>query len=252
MAKLTAVIITLNEQENIGRCIDSLKPVADEVIVVDSFSTDRTKEIAIAKGAKFIDRAFTNYIEQKNFASSQATTDYVLNLDADECLSEALQQSVLMSKNEGFTDDAYSMNRLNFYCGKPIKTCGWYPDTKIRLWNRAKGRWIGELVHEKMDLDKGLKVAHLNGDLLHYSFSTPESLITQSDKFATLAAGQLKSERYLYLVFKAIFSPPFKFIRNYFFKLGFTDGAVGLTICINQAREVFLKYFRAIKVKSEN
>lgn len=251
MTKLSVVIITLNEEDNIGRCIDSVAGIADEVVVIDSFSTDRTKEIAESKGAKFQTRKFTGYIEQKNFAMEQSTFDYVLNIDADECLSNELRDSITKEKESGFTADAYSMNRLNFYEGKPIKTSGWYPDIKIRLWNKQKGKWEGVLVHEKMVLCTGAKIRHLHGDLLHYSFPTAASLITQADKFAGLAARQLKNESLLFLFLKMVFSPPFKFIRNYIFRLGFTNGATGFIICYQQMREVFLKYSKAIKLKQE-
>ena len=143
MSQLTVVIITYNEEENVGRCIDSVHDIADEIIVLDSFSTDGTKKIAEAKGAKVTERKFTNYIDQKNFVLTLSTNDYVLNLDADEFLSEELKKSISAEKLADFPSDAYSMNRLNFYCGEAIKTCGWYPDTKIRLWNKEKGKWEG-------------------------------------------------------------------------------------------------------------
>ena len=249
MSKLSVVIITLNEEENIGRCIDSVKAIADEVVVIDSLSTDKTKEIDLSKNAKFIERAFTNYIDQKNFALTQASNNYVLNLDADESLSEELQKNIRAEKESGFTSDAYSMNRLNFYCGKPIKTCGWSPDKKIRLWDKTKGKWEGELVHEKLVMTTGSTITHFKGDILHYSYPTHKSLIEQSERFAELAARELKKQPLIFLLFKLSFSSRFKFIRNYFFRLGFIDGAAGLEICLCQSREVFIKYFRAIELK---
>lgn len=248
-SKLSLVIITLNEAANIGRCISSALPVADEIVIVDSGSTDGTREIAQGLGARVVHRAFTNYIEQKNFATQQAVYDYVLNLDGDEALDPTLLQAIQQRKLQGFTADAYSMNRLNFYCGRPIKTCGWYPDTKIRLWNRNKGGWTGQLVHELLTLHPGSTTQHLGGDILHYSFPTPQALTRQVDKFAQLAARQLKTRGALYLWLKLIFSPGFKWFKNYFIKLGFTDGAMGFTICRQQAREVFLKYYLALQLK---
>lgn len=249
MNKLSVVIIAFNEEESIARCITSVKAVADEVVVVDSFSTDKTVEIAKSLDAKVIMHPFENYIQQKNFAANQASFDYILNLDADECLSEELLQSILQLRMNGFTADGYAMNRLNFYCGRPVKTCGWYPDTKIRLWNRQKGNWQGQLIHERLVMAPNTTVQQLNGDLLHYSFPTQELYIQQCDKFATIAAKQLKSRNVWVLVFKLLFSPGFKFIKNYFFNVGFTDGNTGFTICYHQAREVLLKYYRAIKLK---
>jgi glycosyltransferase involved in cell wall biosynthesis len=248
MNKLSVVIITLNEEEGIGKCIDSVRGIADEIVVVDSFSTDGTKEVAEAKGARFIQNKFEGHIQQKNFAKDQAANDWVLSLDADETLSDELQQSVLEEKRN-FTSDGYTMNRLNFYCGKAIKTCGWYPDTKLRLWNRTKGKWKGINPHDRFELDGNSSVQHLRGDILHNTYPTPETLLNQVEKFATIGAQPLKGESIFYLAPKAIFSPPFKFIRNYFLKFGFMEGKVGFTICFQQSREVFLKYSQAIKLK---
>ncbi len=248
MNKLSVVIITLNEEENIGRCIDSVKEIADEIVVIDSFSTDKTEEIAKAKGARFFKNKFAGHIEQKNFAKEQAAYDYVLSIDADEILSDELKQAISAVK-ENIEADGYTMNRLNFYCGKPIKTCGWYPDTKLRLWNKFKGEWMGTNPHDKFKMRGNSITQHLKGDILHNTYPTHESLLNQVEEFATIGAQHLKSENIFYLVWKAFFSAPFKFIRNYFFKLGFTEGNVGFIICHQQCREVFLKYYRAIKLK---
>src|SRR5688572_22507686 len=142
MSKLSVVIITFNEENNIARCIDSVNGIADEVVVVDSFSTDKTEEIAKGKGARFIQHTFKGHIEQKNYAKEQAQYDYVLSLDADEALSEELKNSIKQAKTD-FAVHGYTMNRLNFYEDKPIKTCGWYPDKKLRLWDRKEGEWRG-------------------------------------------------------------------------------------------------------------
>jgi glycosyltransferase involved in cell wall biosynthesis len=247
MNKLSAVIITLNEEDNIAKCINSLGDIADEIVVVDSFSSDRTKEIAETAGARVIQNKFEGHIEQKNFAKQQAANDWVLSIDADEVLSAELQQSILEAK-QNFIVDGYTMNRLNFYCGKPIKTCGWYPDTKLRLWNRTKGGWTGINPHDKFEL-YGNGAQHLKGDILHNTYPTHEALLNQVEKFATISAKHLKGGNVFYLIAKMLFSPPFKFIRNYFLNLGFTEGRAGFTICAQQSREVFLKYYRAIKFK---
>lgn len=249
MTKISLVIITLNEQDKIGRCIDSAHGIADEVVVVDSLSADKTQELAIAAGARVIERPFTNYIEQKNFAMEQAAHDYVLNLDADEFLSETLRKAILQVKAQGLKAGAYAMNRLNYLGSRPVKTCGWYPDRKIRLWNRKKGRWTGELVHELLVLEQGSNIQHLEGDILHHSFETRAQLTQQWDKFATLAARQLQSKSAFLLFIKMLFNPLIRFIRNYFLRLGFTDGGLGLFICTQQGREVFLKYKRALGFK---
>lgn len=246
--KLSVVIIAYNEEENIGRCIDSIKEIADEVLVVDSFSTDKTMVIAQAKGARVIQHKFEGHIQQKNWAREQAAFDYVFSIDADEELSSELRQSIL-SLNKNFAVDGYTINRLNFYCGKPIKTCGWYPDTKLRLWNRTKGEWKGINPHDKFELRAECFVQHLPGDLLHHTYPTRESFLQQREKFADISAQHLKDENVVYLLWKMILSAPFKFLRNYILKLGFTEGAIGFFICHHQSREVFQKYFRALKLK---
>ena len=248
MNKLSVVIITFNEEENIGKCIDSVHEVADEVVVVDSFSTDRTIEIATAKGARIIQHKFEGHIQQKNFAKEQATHNWVLSIDADETLSEELKQSIAEAK-QSFDVDGYAMNRLNFYCGKPIKTCGWYPDKKLRLWDRTRGVWTGINPHDKFELIEGAVIKNLSGDILHNTYPTHQSFLGQREKFATISAQHLKSKNVFVLLLKLIFSPPFKFIRTYFLLLGFIEGATGLIICFHLSREVFLKYFRAIKFK---
>lgn len=249
MNALSVVIITFNEQESLARCIDSVREVADEIVVVDSFSTDQTEAIAKAKGARFMQHKFEGHIEQKNFAKEQAKHHWVLSIDADEMLSDELRQSILEAK-KSWVADGYTMNRLNFYCSKPIKTCGWYPDAKLRLWNRTKGEWTGTNPHDKFELTKGATLKHLTGDLLHNTYPTHHSFLEQREKFARISATHLQDRGLLFLIWKMLLSAPFKFLRNYIFKRGFMDGAVGFTICYHQSREVFLKYFYAIQLKS--
>jgi len=176
MVKLSAVIITFNEEKRIARCIDSIRQVADEVVVVDSFSTDRTKEICLARGVTFVEHAFTGFTDQKKFSVSQAKYDCILALDADEYLSAELTASIRQAKAQ-WTADAYDFNRLNSYAGKWIKSSGWYPDRKIRLWDRRKGNWEGGLVHETVVMQPGAKTATLHGDLLHEAYQNASQLI---------------------------------------------------------------------------
>lgn len=247
MNKLSVVIITFNEADNIARCIDSVRDVADEIVVVDSFSTDRTVPIAISKGARVIEHIFEGHIQQKNWAKAQAQYDWVLSLDADEALSEELCASIRKAKQQ-YRADAYTMNRLNFYCGKAIKTCGWYPDKKARLWNRNRGEWNGINPHDKFEMRKDAIVGHLKGDIIHNTYPTHESFMQTRERFSTISAHHLRHRSKAYLVYKMLFSPPFKFMKCYLLNLGFTEGTVGWTICYNLAREVFLKYYKALKL----
>jgi len=244
MIKLSAVIITFNEEQNIERCLDSVAEVADEIVVVDSFSTDRTKEICENKKVRFIEHRFEGYIEQKNFAVNQASNDYILSLDADEALSESLKKSISEVLTE-WKYDGYSFNRFTNYCGKWVKHCGWYPDVKLRLWDRRKGSWQGVNPHDKFVLEAGAEIKHLQGDLLHYSYYTIEQHILQANKFSSIAAEQIIEKGKKVPFIKVLINPAFKFIRNYFLKLGFLDGYYGLIICSIAANETFQKYAKA-------
>jgi glycosyltransferase involved in cell wall biosynthesis len=248
MPKLSVVIITFNEERNIGRCIESVREVADEIVVVDSFSTDKTRAICEKHGVNFIEHAFDGHIQQKNFAITQAKFPHQLSLDADEALSEDLKTEILKIKND-WRYDSYRMNRLTNYCGKWIHHCGWYPDTKLRLYDSTKGRWGGVNPHDKFELNPGSKIDFLKGDILHYSYYTVEEHIRQADKFSTIAAKELiglgKSVSY----FQIIINPVAKFIRNYILRLGFLDGFYGFLICRIAAHETFLKYTKARQIK---
>ena len=251
MASLSVVIITKNEETNIGICIDSVAAIADEIIVLDSFSTDKTAEICYQKGVEFHQHAFDGHIQQKNRAKDLAKSDWILSLDADERPSGQLLQNIAALKSSNFRGNAsgYTMNRLNFYCGKPIKTCGWYPDTKLRLWKKNSGSWTGINPHDRFELDNGLISEHLQGDILHNTYPTHDDMVRQAKKFAQIAANQFLQKSTAWLCFKMLMSPPFKFIRNYFIKLGFTEGFAGFQICRYQAWEVFTKYRLAISLK---
>lgn len=250
MNKISAVIITYNEAANLGRCLQSLVAVADELLVVDSFSTDGTVKIAESYGAKFVQHTFEGHIEQKNYAQSLAQHTWVLSLDADEALSDELAANIRAWKNwPNDNTNGYTFNRLNFYCGRAIKTCGWYPDKKIRLWKKGCGTWQGINPHDKLVLQTGNYAAHLNGDLLHYTHPTQASLQKQSEKFARIGAEHLRNKPLLFLLGKWVFSTPFRFLKSYFLQLGFTDGAAGLQISYYQTREVFYKYLWALQLK---
>ncbi|MDC1403997.1 glycosyltransferase family 2 protein, partial [Crocinitomicaceae bacterium] len=188
--KLSAVIITYNEERNIERCLTSLQDVADEIVVIDSFSKDRTEEICKSFGVTFIQNPFEGHIQQKNFAIQSATNDWILSLDADEALTPELQENIVKVKeNQEF--NGYKMNRLTNYCGHWVKYCGWYPDTKTRFINRNFGKWEGVNPHDRLDLKKGESVGFLKGDILHYSYYTQEDHLKQIEYFGDIAAKEL-------------------------------------------------------------
>jgi len=241
MIKLSVVIITYNEEMNIERCLLSVKEVADEIVVLDSFSDDRTEEICKKHGVKFFTHKFDGHIQQKNRAITYASSPYILSLDADEALSETLKKSVLKVKNN-WDADGYTMNRLTNYCGTWIRHCGWYPDRKLRLFDARKGRWSGNNPHDKYQLEQGSVVKHLKGDLLHYSYHSVEQHHRQVEKFTTIVAQSDFNNGKRAPLLKVWLSPVVKFIRDYFILLGFLDGKAGFTVCRISAGATYKKY----------
>jgi glycosyltransferase involved in cell wall biosynthesis len=243
MPEISVVIITFNEEKNIGRCIESVKNIADEIVVVDSFSTDKTKEICQAYKVNFVEHPFDGHIQQKNFAITIAKFPHILSLDADEVLSPELEKSILEVKNN-WTSDGYYFNRLTNYCGKWIKHCGWYPDKKLRLWDSRKGEWGGVNPHDKYIMQEGCKLSFLKGDMFHYSFYTIAQHMDTINKFSEIAANAKFAKGKKSNFFLTFFSPVWKFIKTYFILGGFRDGFYGYVISINSAHSTFLKHVK--------
>lgn len=242
MKKISATIITLNEEDKIRQCLESLQDVADEIVVVDSISTDNTKMICEEFGVKFVEQKWLGYSEQKNLANNIASHDWILSIDADEVLSDELKKSILKIKDSDFdTDVVFSFNRLNNYCGKWIHHSGFYPDKKIRIWNRKIGKWEG-IVHEVIKFSTKVKEVHLKGDLLHYSYAKPEDFEKQVFKFAELRAQHYFDKGKKCASLLKIISPIYFFIQHYFFRLGFLDGKEGFVMCKVAAKATRHKY----------
>ncbi len=242
MPQISAVIITYNEERNIARCLDSLQGIADEILIVDSFSNDNTRNICRDRGARVIENAFAGYIEQKNFAVSKASFQYILSLDADEALDEEMKKSILEVKNH-WTRNAYSFNRLTNYCGKWIYHCGWYPDKKLRLFDREKCVWAGTNPHDRLEFtDTDSWSGHLHGNILHYSYYSIEEHERQTERFTTIAAKALHKQGKKDSFIKRYLSPAAKFLKDYIINLGILDGHYGWTICRISAYSTWLKY----------
>lgn len=248
MELLSVVIITFNEEKNIGRCIDSVKDVADEVVVLDSFSTDRTVQIAEMKGAYVYRHKFAGYGAQKNKALEFAKHNYVLSLDADEMLDDELKASILKAK-KGFAFSAYKMNRCAFYRGKFIKHGTWYPESKVRLFDKRLLKWEGLDIHEKVQLPPTMAVYPLKGDILHYICDSDKDHIRRSDNFSTLAALSLFRAGKRTSWFKIVASPAWFFLNDYILRGGFLSGYQGWMIAKNQTRYHFLKYAKLYKLQ---
>ncbi|HEX8330190.1 MAG TPA: glycosyltransferase family 2 protein [Hymenobacter sp.] len=248
---LSVVVITFNEEANIARCLQALGNVADDVLVVDSFSTDATVEICRQHGARVIQHAFVGYVEQKNYATGQAKFDHVLQLDADEVLTDELRQSISAAK-QNWQHAAYSLARLTNYCGHWVRHGGWYPDRKLRLYDRRLGRWTGLLLHERYEVDPAQTTGDLRGDALHYSYPSIAQHVSQLNKFTSITAQELALRGKTNVnVFHLLLKPLWKFVHGYFFRLGFLDGFAGLCIAGVSAWGVFLK-FAKLKTRTQH
>ena len=242
MIQLSVVIITYNEERNIARCLDSIKEIADEIIVVDSYSTDKTVEICNSYGVKVFQHEFEGHIQQKNYALEKTSFYFVLSLDADEILSDELRKSVTLVKSD-WKYDGFEMNRLTNYCGAWIRHCGWYPDRKVRLFDKRKGKWTGVNPHDRYALNEShATVGYLHGDILHYSYYSISDHIKQVDYFTEISARALFEQRRKVSLMWQIVSAALRFIRDYVLKQGFLDGYYGFVVCKISSFAVFLKY----------
>lgn len=251
MIKISAVIITLNEERNIERCIRSVQRVADEILVVDSFSTDKTEQICKELGVRFIQHEFEGFRDQKNYAISQAGYDYILALDADEALSVELEKEVLDVKNN-WKFDGYRFIRLNNYCGKWMLHTDFYPEKRIRLFDRRKGKWLGANIHEVVKMNPGAKVAVLKGHLLHWRYRSYEEHIDEINRYSTISAMEYYKMGVKAGYLKILFHTLWRFIHSYFIRRGFLSGFNGLFISCLLAKHCFVKYAKLRKLYKIN
>ncbi len=250
--QISAVIITFNEERNIERCISSLLGVVDEIIVVDSLSTDKTKEICEKyELVKFYSQEWLGYSSQKNYANRLASFDTIFSIDADEVVSPELRESIMTIKAqyEDSSNTIFSFNRLTNYCGSWIKHSGWYPDKKKRIFNKSV-QWVGD-IHEELLYLPSTKIVHLKGDLYHYSFYTSSDHIKQVDRFTSLTAKQAFEKGKRVNCFGIWFRPKWKFFRDFILKKGFLDGYAGYKVCKVSAFATFLKYIKLREYYSE-
>jgi glycosyltransferase involved in cell wall biosynthesis len=249
-AIISAVIITKNEERNIARCLDSIVDIIDEIIVIDSYSTDRTEEICSRFSVRFIQSEWKGYSETKNYGNSLAKGEYILSLDADECISPVLREELLNFKSQFEKSEAYQFSRLTNFCGRWIHHCGWYPDRKVRLWKNGSGKWEGT-IHEKLILDPSILPVRLKGDLLHYSYHTLNDYLLQMVHYTEISARENLAKGRNYSILRMVFNPPVKFLNRYILKAGFLDGLSGLIICCMAATGTFLKFARTRQLFNE-
>jgi glycosyltransferase involved in cell wall biosynthesis len=241
MPEISAVIITYNEELFIEQCINSISGIADEIVVVDSFSTDATEEICKKLNVRFIKHKFEGYRDQKNYALTLATYDNILSLDADEALSDELRNSILAIKDK-WDYSGYYFNRRNNFCGKWMSHSEWYPNRQLRLFTRGKGQFGKLNIHEKFIMSNGEAVGYLKGDLLHWPAKTPLDLENRMNKYAVIGAHEYHRTGKKAGYFSPWIHLFWGFIRSYILKGGFLDGPDGYFICKIYAKSSYLKY----------
>jgi glycosyltransferase involved in cell wall biosynthesis len=252
--KITATIITFNEAENIRAACESVG-WANEILVVDSESTDGTRELAEACGARVISRAWPGFTAQKQFAVDQAKHDWIFSLDADERVSQELQHSIedLLYTKEAELADGYRVARRSFYMNRWIRGGGWYPDYQLRLYHKARGRWQGAYIHESVKLDAGKQVGTLKGDILHYSVRDAAHHHRMiGERYAPLAARQMLENGRRTTPLRIMTAGTAAFIRSYLLKGGFRDGLAGFSIARFAAHHAFLKHLMLWEMQEDS
>ncbi|HBG05007.1 MAG: glycosyl transferase family 2 [Geobacteraceae bacterium GWC2_58_44] len=242
--KITATIITLNEESFIGDCLESLD-FADEIIVVDSGSSDRTAEICRAHSrVRFHEHSWLGFGKQKNLAASLAANDWIFNIDADERVSPGLRESI--GRVDGDGPACYRVARENYFGARWIRRCGWYPDFNKRLYDRRECAFSEKSVHESIDYQG--KVGHLQGNLVHRTYSGLSDYLKRMERYSTLAAEELVKAGKKPGLPQLIFKPFFTFFKMYFLKLGFLEGYLGFVLSMLYSHYTFYKYGKAIEL----
>lgn len=246
---LTCVIITFNEEHNIAQCIESASSVSGEVVVVDSESTDKTAEIARKNGAIVLNRPWTGYADARNAGQKTASHDFILAIDADERLSDALKNSIVSLNAD--TNTIYQIDRLNYFAGKAVYHSGWYPDYVNRLYNRNTAHWEGNLIHETL-IAEGVKTKKLSGKLHHYSYNSVKDHNKRIEKYAQLSAQKMHAKGKKYNPMIQYVKAAFRYLRTIIFKRGILDGALGFYIARQNYQLIVKKYNYLKEIESES
>jgi len=248
--KISAVIISRNEVDRIGKCIRSLKDLTDDIIVVDSGSTDGTQEKAKAMGAILVETDWNGYGANKNFGHTKAQHDWILSIDADESLSTELVEEIQNARLDSGT--VYAIDRQNIYLGKKIEYSGWSPDWVIRVFNKHEAKWNENLVHEKLVFSENMKVLRLKHKLIHNSYRSREDHLGKIEKYASLRAQMWMDQGKTPNTLKRWLGPIFKAFKSYILKFGFLDGSAGWVIAKMNAHLVRRQIFHFDKIKNSN
>lgn len=240
MPKFSITIITKNEADNIVRCLEALRGLSDDIVVLDSYSEDDTRELAEAHGARVIQQPWLGYAASKNLANDRARHDWILSIDADEVVSPQLAEA--LRNLDPHPETVYRLDRLASFQGQWIRHGGWYPDRKPRLFDKTRVEWQGEFVHETLRIPDHFRIVDLPGQLYHYSYRSHADHLARIDSYSTLAAQDLfaRGKNPFFLI--TWFAPAARFIRGYFLKKGFLDGKLGWIIAWRSAKMVAMKY----------
>lgn len=239
---LSVVVITRNEAENLRASLPPLAALSDDIVVIDSFSTDETVALCRQAGATVVQREWKGYSAAKNFGNGIARNNWILSIDADEVISDELAESIKKLKlKEG---EVYELDRITNYCGAWIRHSGWYPDWKVRIFNRKEIAWEGDYVHERLKLPPGTRTVRLRGKLCHYSYRTSQDHLDRMARYAELSAAEMHARGKRATPAKRFLSPVFRFIRTYIVKRGILDGRNGWIISLRNARMVRARYAR--------
>jgi glycosyltransferase involved in cell wall biosynthesis len=250
MTPISAVIITFNEERNIKNCIESLIPVMDEIIIIDSFSTDLTKEICLTYPVVYMEKSWQGYSDAKNFGNSMAKHEFIFSIDADERLSEDLQNELILLKSQKIKGN-YSVNRLTNYCNHWVHYSGWFPDWKTRLFSKEISTWNDEIVHEDLVHSSGIETKKLNGLLHHYSYYSYKQHKEKADNYSLLTAKKYFTQKKKVTFLSPYLSAISRFISMYLWKRGFLDGYSGFMIAKISAQSNIVKYNELLRLYRE-
>ena len=251
MKKIAGAIITFNEEKNIERCIKGLMDCVDEIVVLDSFSSDRTKEICQRYEVSFFQKEWEGYAQTKNKLNDLIDADYIFSVDADEVPDDILKEEIRKIKEDSF-NGIYILNRRTNYCGKWIKYCGWYPEYKKRIFPKNQACWKGDFVHEYLSFDVTIQTKNIGGHLEHYSYYDHSEHRSRANKYAVLSAQKYYTEKRRVFFLQSELSAVVKFLNIFIFKRGFLDGFAGFHIAWISGASNRLKYKELKKLYAEN
>jgi glycosyltransferase involved in cell wall biosynthesis len=239
MNKISVAIITKDEERNIRECLESVRWV-DEIVVVDNGSTDRTEAICEGYSVRFYSEEWKGYSGQKNSAIDKTRNEWVLSLDADERVTPELRDEILCQMKNGPGHDGYYIARKNFFLGRWIRRCGWFPDHNLRLFRKSRGRFLEREVHERIEVKGTIGV--LKTPMEHWTYRTLDDYLRRMERYSTLAAREMARGGREYHLRDALLRPPFTFLQMFFLRAGFREGYPGFLLSVLYSFYTFLKY----------